>query len=278
MSKKFVVLFSVVLIVIVVAVAIIMFPWNSSFQPKAAIVDNLALMPSAIYYHQNFVKNATKILRDVGLEVDYFPLDKVTVDLYRRLSSYSIVILRVHSGMLDDETYLFSSERLTSESIEKYSQYLQDKYLGNACIPSAGEYYIAVGPSFIRDFSESFHNSIIVAMGCDSLKTTALAEAFVKRGASVYIGWTHEVTPEGTDNATLKLLKRFFIKNMTVSEAVKGLKDNVTFAELDFYPPKAENLRPLTLIKKSISVKSSIFVDIYCLVSNEDDFERKLNL
>jgi len=277
MKRKLIILFSTVLIAVIIIVAVIfsIIALNRKVQPKAVIVDNLALMPLGTYNNQDFVKNATKILNDIGLEVDYFPLDKVTVNLYRSLGSYLVVILRVHSGILKGsaDVYLF-----TSESIQKVRKYLQygDKYLGNACIPTTQKCYIAVSPNFIRDFSENFRNSVIIAMGCDSLKTSSLAKVFVEKGASVYIGWKHKVTPKGTDNATLELLKRLFIENMTVSKAVKGLEDSVTFAELDFYPRKAENLRPLSMIKKLVSVESSASVNIYCLISNKDVFDVNL--
>lgn len=170
MSRKLIILALFILIVIIVAaVAVFMLLQNSSVQPKAVIVDNLALMPEASS-NKDFVENATKILNEVGMEVDYFYLEEVTVNLYKNLGSYLIVILRVHSGMLGDDTYLFTSENI--QKIGKYSQYLgkNKNYLGNACIPTTGECFIAVGPSFIRDFSEKFHDSVIIAMGCESLK------------------------------------------------------------------------------------------------------------
>ena len=275
MSRKLIILALFILIVIIIAaVTVFMLPQNGSVQPKAVIVDNLALMPEASS-NKDFVENATKILNEVGVKVDYF--DKVTVNLYRNLGSYLIIILRVHSGMLGDDTYLFTSEGI--QKIGKYSQYLgkNKSYLGNACIPTTGECFVAVGPSFIRDFSENFHDSVIIAMGCESLKTTALAEAFIEKGASVFIGWAREVTPEGTDNATLQLLRRFFIENKTVSKAVEELVDKSTGAKLDFYPDKAANLEPFSLVEKLIVAKASfsIFLNQY-LIFNEGQFEINL--
>ena len=277
MSRKLIILALFILVVIIVAaVAVFMLRQNGSVQPKAVIVDNLALMPEASS-NKDFVENATKILNEVGMDVDYFPLNDVTVNLYRNLGSYLIVILRVHSGMLGDDTYLFTSENI--QKIGKYSQYLgkNKNYLGNACIPATGECFIAVGPSFIRDFSENFHDSVIIAMGCESLKTTALAEAFIEKGASVFIGWTREVTPEGTDNATLQLLRRFFIENKTVSKAVEDLADKSTGAKLDFYPDKAANLKPFSLVEKLIVAKASFSVLLnQYLIFNEGQFEINL--
>ena len=273
MSRKLIILALFILIVIIVAaVTVFMLPQNGSVQPKAVIVDNLALMPHASSNH-DFVKNATKILNEVGMDVDYFPLNDVTVNLYRNLGSYLIVILRVHSGMLGDDTYLFTSESI--QEVSKYSQFID--CLGNACISATGECFIAVGPSFIRDFSENFHDSVIIAMGCESLKTTALAEAFIEKGASVFIGWTREVTPEGTDNATLQLLRRFFIENKTVSKAVEDLADKSTGAKLDFYPDKAANLKPFSLVEKLIVAKASFSVLLnQYLIFNEGQFEINL--
>ena len=273
MSRKLIILALFILVVIIVAaVTVFMLRQNGSVQPKAVIVDNLALMPHASSNH-DFVKNATKILNEVGMDVDYFPLNDVTVNLYRNLGSYLIVILRVHSGMLGDDTYLFTSESI--QEVSKYSQFID--CLGNACISATGKCFIAVGPSFIRDFSENFHDSVIIAMGCESLKTTALAEAFIEKGASVFIGWTREVTPEGTDNATLQLLRRFFIENKTVSKAVEELVDKSTGAKLDFYPDKAANLKPFSLVEKLIVAKASFSVLLnQYLIFNEGQFEINL--
>ena len=89
MSRKLIILALAILIVIIVApVTVFMLPQNGSVQPKTVIVDNLALTPHASSNH-DFVKNATKILNEVGMDVDYFPLDDVTVNLYKNLGSYA---------------------------------------------------------------------------------------------------------------------------------------------------------------------------------------------
>lgn len=53
-----------------------------------------------------------------------------------------------------------------------------------------------------------FKNTVIIAMGCDGLKYTSMAEAFVQKGAKAYISWTGDVSPSHTDQATTHLLQQ----------------------------------------------------------------------
>src|SRR3990172_2975137 len=82
----------------------------------AVIVDQLSLTAPG----PEFVRAATATLERAGYEVDYFPGEQVTVDLYRGLPKrgYDLIVLRAHSGRirtedlggLTDDVTLFTGE------------------------------------------------------------------------------------------------------------------------------------------------------------------------
>jgi len=222
--------------------------------PTAIIVDNLAIN----YRNDTFVNQVKSLLEEAGFKVEYFDWDSVNLDLYRRLTRYEMIILRVHSHILEgtDDVCFFTSESI--DKVAKYPREWQD-YLVDAELPD-GRHFIGIKPSFIRELAEGdFPNSTVIAMGCESLAKESMADAFIAKGAKVYIGWTYDVTLNYTDTATLKVLKCLFIENKTISEAVKGLIDPKTYAKLKYYPPEAGNLRIFEFTKKFVETEEYSF-------------------
>lgn len=241
-----------IFLILCIGITVILIPLfkSSPDYSKAAIIDNLAIN----YPNATFVSEARHILEQVGLKVEYFKWKEVTLDLYRKITQYTVVILRVHSGTLNEDVCFFTSESLAN--IDKYSAWSEAGYLVNASISGLGN-FIGIKPSFIRYCLDGdFHNSTIIAMGCNSSAVDTMADAFIKKGARVYIGWNRDVTVDCTDNMTLELLKRFFVENKTVKEALTGLTDPKTYAQLKCYPrdDKTANLRPLMLIKELLKM------------------------
>jgi hypothetical protein len=86
----------------------------------------------------------------------------------------------------------------------------------------------------------SFPNSVIIMMGCTGLENSDMAQAFVSKGARVYVSWANSVTPDRTDNATTALL-RSLAQGKTVSKAVSTAMgevgpDPIYNSRLGFYP------------------------------------------
>jgi hypothetical protein len=103
--------------------------------------------------------------------------------------------------------------------------------------------YFAIAPGFIEKYGK-FQNTIIIMMGCDSLKYNVMAEAFRQEGAKVCIGWNGLVRPPYTDHATICLLQHLTQGN-TVEEAVDKTMDEVGpdqefESELKYYPENDE--------------------------------------
>lgn len=218
---------------------------------KAAIIDQLSL------YQPNpeFIATATKLLESYGFTVDVWQGTDVTVDFYHKLPSlgYKFIVLRVHSGLLVslegditktlDTTYLFTAENYTTT---KYvSDQLADR-VSNAMMEEDYPLVFAVNSEFIKRADGEFNNSIILAMGCESYKYDDMPEAFIEKGASVYIGWSDVVTLEHVDSVTLDLLNNLFTQNMTLSQSITSAmnrfgKDPYFDSYLKYYPSLSAN-------------------------------------
>jgi len=260
--------FKIIPIILVVfcicLITIFVFFRGNSEGPRAIILDNLGLDGESLSGENiPFVQETKELLEGIGVEVDYVGVENVTLNVYRDLAKYNLVILRVHSGLLIGEEVVcfFTSEPLSPKNLDRYSEWFSKGYLANATLEYAESSFIGLKPDFIRNcLNGEFHNSIVIAMGCNSSINDSMAKAFVDdRKALVYVGWTRDVTVNHTDSAILELLKSFFEKNETIKEAVeKAPADLKTGAKLTYYPYETTaNLRPKRIIEELLKMKSS---------------------
>jgi hypothetical protein len=222
---------------------------SETFPLKAAIVDQLSVRSP----NRTFIKVATNILKQAEYIVDYYPSEEVTVEFYRNLPmhGYRIIVLRVHStaAVLEGKEYaetpvsLFTSENY---SLTKYVwEQLTDQLLMASYAMPQPPYYFAITPKFVTSSMKGeFQNSIIIMMGCEGLNNTKMAEAFIEKGAKVYISWIGNVFGFHSDLATLNLLKHLISDQQTVKDAVvETMKeigpDPYTKSWLSYYPAEA---------------------------------------
>jgi hypothetical protein len=212
---------------------------------RAVIVDQL----SSIQENETFVTNVTKELEDSGFEVDLYQGDNVTVDFYRRLPThgYKLIIFRAHSGLLaenevtQDRTVLFTNEEYSQ--LKHYADQMNDRLV----MARVGEDYpmvFGIPPKFVRESMEGkFDDAVVIMMGCSGLFLRDLAEAFVDKGASVYVAWNGSVELYYVDEATAYLVRQLCSGNRTIKEAVDSTMDvNVIGPDpehgsgLEYYP------------------------------------------
>jgi hypothetical protein len=202
---------------------------NSSSEVKAAIVDHLSLTAP----NETFVQTAANILTKANYTVDYYSGEKVTVDFYRNLpmGRYNLIILRVHSALDANDKpplALFTWELLDSR--KHANEQLTDQVQGVAFLPyrPGDKSYFGVVPKFIRSsVNGEFSNSIIIAMGCNGLTYTDMAQAFIEKGARAYIGWNGSVSAPHTDQATARLLQHLIAEKQTIKQAVDETMNEV---------------------------------------------------
>ena len=257
-SRIFTIALTIIVLAVCVALIASSFPSSrgkTQTKVRAVIIDGLLHHPN-----EKFVKEATNLLSSAGFEVDYIGGDNVTVDLYRRLPSlgYKLIILRVHCGPLvkrlsngtivpGKDAILFTAE---AYSPNKYVSYQLGGQLARArIIGQPNETYFAVPPWFFDRCAEGrFDDSIVVLDSCYGFYSTSMAEAFIRRGAKVFIGWDGEVQAEHTDQAVLVLLKHLIIDRLTVSQAVKKVMEEVGadpyyHSVMLFYPSSMSDYR-----------------------------------
>ncbi len=240
--------------------------WRTSksevkFSLKAAIIDQL----SEDFYNKTFVHTVTNILNESGFKVEYYNHTQTKVEFFKGLAkgNYGIIILRTHAALRKGSSAvdLFTSDYYSKT---RYRE-LQDKGLlvkGELNISGTIKEYFAFTPNFIKELEGTFPRSIVIAMGCQTLNQTVkqqMAEAFYKKGASVYIGWSSWVSIKHSDGETVKLIRRLLHEDRTVGEAVgKASMDPDYGAQLKFYPESASNLRISSLIKEAETSGSSV--------------------
>jgi len=246
--------YGVIVVAFVLACFLVYSSLNSS-PPKAAIVDHLGFFPEQ--RNQAFVSACIDILEEGGLTWAYHKGEEVTVDFYRNLPSYgsSLIILRVHSATMETEKGtilgLFTSERYSVEAAKKYREDILDDRLVRAFFTEGDEEYFGIVPRFVEESMKGeFKNTIIIMMGCEGLgheelTYTDMAEAFVKKGAKVYISWDGPVGINHTDKATVQLLQSVILHKRTIKGAVTETmeivgKDPNYNSTLQYYPKTPE--------------------------------------
>ena len=209
---------------------------SSTSEPKAAIVDHLSLTAP----NKTFIQTATNTLKQAGYTVDYYPGEKVTIELYRNLPThgYGLIILRVHSTAAELQEAEFVEAPVSLFTSENYSrtkyvwEQLTDQLVMASYTMPQPPYYFGIMPKFVvSSMKGSFQNSTIIMMGCEGLNNTKMAEAFIEKGAKVYISWNKPVLASHTDSATSHLLQHFLIEKLTLKKSVQE-----TFKEVGFDP------------------------------------------
>jgi hypothetical protein len=215
------------------------------FSFNAAIVDQVGeVFPSNSSIAHEFNETVTNLLINAGFTVSYYKSESITVNFYKELAkgNYGLIILRAHSALREGETLV---DFFTSEDFEEgiYNDVTRGTYDW-----TPGKFYFAITPKFIENLEGYFPKSIIIAMGCSSLKANCeeMAEAFIKKGAKAYIGWTDAIGLPHSDNSTIRFLQYFLVNNITISQAISAcnqIHDPEFPGILSYYPSGIGNYK-----------------------------------
>jgi len=263
--------YGVIAVAFILACFLLYFSLHSS-PPKVAIVDHLSFYPEQ--RNQTIVDACKNIVKEGGLTWAYHKGEEVTVNFYRNLPSYgtSLIILRVHSAIMKTETGtisilgLFSSERYSPEAARKYQDDVSNDRLVEAFFSEEerveGISYFGIVPKFVEESMKGeFRDAVVIMMGCEGLgyineitgarvTYTDMAEAFINKGAKVYIGWNGPVGVNHTDQATIRLLQSLIVEKRTIGEAVEETSPDPDYnSELHFYPAEVGNYRITNLAR-----------------------------
>jgi len=195
---------------------------------SAVIVDQL--------YGENpsfgFVERAHSILNEKGYNVRIFQGEDVTLDLfYDTVWDMEIIILRMHSGVFDNRTWLFTHEEYepVKHVIEQLSR---DVNIGRC---KSVEYPVFTMSSSFFQRNIDFNGGLVVVMGCNGLDEVDLVSSFVESGADVVVGWNGAITVEETDEAVIFFLEQI-LSGYNVCEAIGD-------SGLEYYPDSAHAFR-----------------------------------
>lgn len=254
--KKRIVTVLVIAVVLVSAVAFFLGslqPQRVHFSMNAAIIDQLALE----FPNPAFRQNITAMLVDYGFNVSYH--NDTDVDFFKSLarSNYGVIILRAHMALRDDNS---SVDIFTSELYD-YAKYRDDQNAGllvEGVLNYSGNQkkYFALSPDFFRSSDGNFPRSLVIATGCWSLKPdlTVIADEFVAKGSSVYIGWSDLVGNAFSDAETIKLVQKL-VENRTISQSVENagypIIDTMYGGEMGYFPKSMANAKLSDLVAES---------------------------
>jgi hypothetical protein len=125
--------------------------------------------------------------------------EAVTVDLFKTLSNYGVIVLDTHGeklGSLDSAKLVFlTGEKATAANYSKYEADLQQGRL------NVVKGYYAITPEFISYYNQTLPNSLIFNGSCLSLYEDTFAQAFLKLGAKSYFGYSGYI--KATDDHVL---------------------------------------------------------------------------
>ena len=230
---------------------------------KAAIIDQLAVLEP----NQAFIDQATAELEACGFEVDVYPGEEVSVELYRQLPKYGyeLIIFRAHAGLLKAEegsevvgvkkaTYLFTAEEYKQT---RYVREQLDDQLLPAEMVADFPLVFAVNSKFVLESMRgSLDDTVIIMMGCSCIYLEDMAAAFTLKGASAYLGWGGSVGLDYVDRAAAELITSLCTEGMTVEGAVAETMTEVGpdpdwGAGLKFYPQESGGQTIRELIGKT---------------------------
>jgi hypothetical protein len=263
LNKKLLAFSTILTIIIILGTVLYQLFWRTSenkvkFSLKAAIVDQLSEYEST--RNQSFVSEITKILEDRSFNVSYYNHTKVDVDFFKKLAKgdYGIIILRVHAALRKGGSAVdFFTSQPYNPNLYTEEQKRGLLVKGELNVSGIVKSYFAFTPEFVRNLEGVFPESVVIAMGCQSLNRTVeqqMATAFCDKGAKVYVGWTSWVSSQHSDSEIIKFMRCLLYKNNTVETAVKNAfpdREWGTPSYLDFYPPSAANLTINSLIKET---------------------------
>jgi hypothetical protein len=187
--------------------------------------------------------------------------------------------LRTHSAICLEtgNLVLFTNEKWSD--FEASTTYLADimaDRLAKVRVEEDSPEYFGIFPNFVRVMNGNFDNTIIVMMGCQTLMTPSMAEAFIEKGAKICIGWTGPVSVEHADNSIIALLKHLITEKETIFEAVSKTTEELGEdpdwgGGLAWYPLSEGNLVFTEIIKLTLenrTVNTTVAFNVTASVSS----------
>ncbi len=213
---------------------------------KVLFIDQL----ESDYPNPQLAGNITAELEKANCTVTVIPANSFTISSLSLFKYYNVIIFRGHTGWanvynpgtggLKVYVALFTGERY---SPYVYTKLQREGYIAEGIPlvkprPNYNKTYIAVTQYYLEKYLQLKKGSIIILSTCFA-GYKVLAGIFVKKGASLVVGWKGNVTVSHADNVLEKIVMNY-VKYRSWSLAVKMLpkkytKDPFTGALLVIY-------------------------------------------
>ncbi len=206
----------------------------------ALIYDSL----STEFPNDNLIANLTETLESHGVRVTVVRGYNATLDWLVAMGRYDLVIIRAHgayngdpdsgkplgpyiyTGMTDGLAYALY-DGLIDEGLRK-------GYFAFGVIPVPGvpledlTRYLTVSPLYVREQVGRMNGTIVVYSGCYGFTDDRLAEAFISRGASYFIGWDGNVTLTFSDYALEEIVSSLASHEWNVEAALTAINKTIS--------------------------------------------------
>lgn len=199
-------------------------------KPKALIADGLY----EDYPNPELLEFLKKILENHGYQVDVIKGENVSLDVFRKLTSYNLIILRLHGGYAEVQTAEGSNVSFiglfTGMYWEegKYDE-LKERLLvtkGTPLLNPEVKFVAALPKFFKEEVKGRFPTySVIVVASCYGLAKVDIAYALFQKGLKYYIGWGGRVTVAHMDESVKLLFKLVFEDNLSWPKAVERVNE-----------------------------------------------------
>lgn len=232
LSKKTLII-AVVSVIVILLTCVFWISWPFASQqtqngasanvPKAAILDGLYDKS----FNATWTETMVQYLSNAGYIVDVYRGVNVTIDLFRDIGGYKILILRVHSAVhTDNFLYVFSGEEYTESKYvdEQLAGAVRKAYTFNESEPP----YFALNSVFIgKRNPEGLNGTTLIMAGCNGTANPYVVQRFFQEGVKAYISWDGYVNLPHSDEATLRVVKAMCVEGLSPEAAVEKVKREV---------------------------------------------------
>jgi len=223
---------------------------EDGFRYKAAIIDQL----HDIQPNPPLINGCKETLEANGYSVDVWQGKEITVDFYEDLPeyAYNLIIFRAHLGILcmvnDSEVLPVETTCLFTDESYSTARHVPEQMLDRVYEGVMLENYpsvFTIGPRFVKEnMNGSFKDTAILMMGCSSLYSDDLAESFIKKGASLYMGWSATVTLDYVDTVISHIVAALCDEKLPLNRATSLIMrssgpDPYYNARLKYFPLKS---------------------------------------
>jgi len=193
---------------------------------SALIIDQLGLG----YPRPREIETMTRLLQEEGYTVRYIPHQELSVEFFRTFPTLKadLILFRIHSSA---RIYTPNNEVVEDVSVslctgepvsKKYRQERNSGQLGGFETAGSDTLFFSVRDAFFRRHAVGrFNQTVILMMGCESLRIPNTAQTFLDMGAQAVVGWNDQLSVEYMDQVTIALLEEWIRNRKPLAEAIR---------------------------------------------------------